>query len=448
MGEDISTITPLYMNIDSENQMDAYYVKIAYEFDGINSGISFGNNSYAYGTAIMSPMTQVSADVYRFESVSNTTVRTGQSFDVLQYLKDFTYTSSTEFSTTTPYDFRIIITLDSNLNFESSHRTQTTIEGTLGITIDLQPNVVLSDNVNQLVITNSYLNTNLESSVASADATVDITGENSYLQFVLNTTTPLYAEGTVQGTATVSNIGWNYVIATSASGTSMTITSQNIVDMSVNNTIDLDALLTNSPVGTYSSSVSSIVAIMVMNYSKNGSDFLPISNLQANITYNISWRLCCVTGDTEISVGYNGEIKLAEDIKAGDYLLTMNMTTGQYELDQVQEVIVRTRYFVNTITLVDGTILRITSDHPILTDEGWKCCDYESSSYDIYPEVLLQEDLQVGDKVKTQNGYVEIASIEEIYYTSGITVYTFKMTNNKNFFADNILVHNPPVCPF
>ena len=59
-----------------------------------------------------------------------------------------------------------------------------------------------------------------------------------------------------------------------------------------------------------------------------------------------------------------------------------------------------------------------------------------------------KEDLKVGDKVLTANGYVEVAEIDKVQYEEGITVYTFEIEKNHNFFVNNILVHNPTPCPF
>ena len=146
-----------------------------------------------------------------------------------------------------------------------------------------------------------------------------------------------------------------------------------------------------------------------------------------------------------MSVGFNGETKLANAIEVGDKVLTMNTTTGELALESITKVIVVTRYSLATVRLKDGSVLNLTPDHPILTSTGWAICG-TSTPYDVSPDVLRDTPLAVGDMVKTLNGYVEVESIDLMTTTRGITVYSYSVENNHNFFAGGILIHNIP-CP-
>ena len=182
---------------------------------------------------------------------------------------------------------------------------------------------------------------------------------------------------------------------------------------------------------------------LVLYYSFNNIDFIDL-NKSISITLNyqdMGEPKCCVTGDTEISTGLNGETMLAQDLRAGNYVLTMDTMTNALSLQKVTDIIVVTRDSIATVKLKDGSVLKLTPDHPILTQSGWATCTGEST-YDVTPDALRDTPLKVGDLVKTQTGYAEVESIEIETLVEPITVYNFKVENNNNFFASGILLHS------
>ena len=180
-------------------------------------------------------------------------------------------------------------------------------------------------------------------------------------------------------------------------------------------------------------------------YSNGGKDF---SLLDDQIAFSIDYSEytgspspCCVTRDTAISTGLYGETMLAEKLQVGNYVLTLDTATNQLSRQKITNVIVVTRDTIATVKLKDGSVLKLTPDHPILTKTGWAVCEGESG-YDVSPDVMRETPLQVGDFVKTQTGYVEVESIAIETLREGITVYNFKVENNNNFFASGILLHS------
>jgi len=150
---------------------------------------------------------------------------------------------------------------------------------------------------------------------------------------------------------------------------------------------------------------------------------------------------CCVIGDTEISTGLNGETMLAQELQAGEYVLSLDTTTNTLSLQKITKIIVVKRDKIAIIKLKDGSVLKLTPDHPILTSTGWATCADESG-YNVSPDAMRETPLQVGDFVKTQTGYVEVDSITIETLSESITVYNFKVENNNNFFASGILLHD------
>ena len=172
--------------------------------------------------------------------------------------------------------------------------------------------------------------------------------------------------------------------------------------------------------------------------SNNGTIF---GEVTFNAIFNRSVVDCCVSGDTLVKTGLDGQTKRADELKVGDKVITFNEITGEMEEDEILNVIRKIRDRIYNVELVDGTILRITGDHPIFTNRGWVACDNSSSNYDI-DGIQEKKDLQIGDKVKTEKGFVEVSNITYDDYQNGFEVFTFTIRNNHNFFANGIMVHN------
>ena len=85
-----------------------------------------------------------------------------------------------------------------------------------------------------------------------------------------------------------------------------------------------------------------------------------------------------------------------------------------------------------------------TPEHPVFTQDGWKA-PRMSDTIIAYPhlESIMVGDLQVGDKILTEQGdYVTVETIEWHKDEEEQQVFNFILDGNNTYFADGLLVHN------
>ena len=159
----------------------------------------------------------------------------------------------------------------------------------------------------------------------------------------------------------------------------------------------------------------------------------------------IAWEqfsdyVCCVYEDTLITLA-DGTTKRADEIEVGDKIQSYNFETGKIEIDTILGITNPNRKELVTITFKDGTNIKLTNDHPLYTELGWKCYDKDLGEI-AYSELGIVGEFTVGDKLFSINKYFdkEISSISfEENETNGFNTYQFKVEKNKNFFANGIL---------
>ncbi len=133
----------------------------------------------------------------------------------------------------------------------------------------------------------------------------------------------------------------------------------------------------------------------------------------------------CVTRDTEILVDLSGRAMRADEIRKNDAIIGMTLTGPR--LFKVRAVyILKDVKNVYKVSLSDGTSVKITPNHPVLTPEG-----YKAINNDLYPV------LAINDTVLKYNKNVTVTSIEVIDYND--TVYNF-LTELDNYIADGVVV--------
>ena len=175
------------------------------------------------------------------------------------------------------------------------------------------------------------------------------------------------------------------------------------------------------------------------------------SHVANGYSYGQYGRSCCVTGDTLIAMA-DGSQKRIDEIVVGDEILSYNMETGEVEVDYVDALIVKYRDIKVTITFTDGTIIKVSDDHPLLTTLGWKCWDPEHGAQ-VYESIgVCDETFAIGDKLLTlkelEGMYLAefnktIASIDFEHYTDEpYTMYTLRTRNNHTYFSAGVLSHN------
>lgn len=148
---------------------------------------------------------------------------------------------------------------------------------------------------------------------------------------------------------------------------------------------------------------------------------------------------CCVDCETEITMA-NGTTKKAKDVQIGDEVMSFNELTKTFEKTTIEATITPYRSRIIEITFEDGTILKITDDHPMLSTRGWICYDPEFGQSSYSSLGISDEAVRVGDEIVSENGTKTIASINVIEFEEPTLVYTFKLANGQAFIANGNIV--------
>jgi hypothetical protein len=146
----------------------------------------------------------------------------------------------------------------------------------------------------------------------------------------------------------------------------------------------------------------------------------------------------CFIAGTKITMA-DGTLKNIENIKVGDKV------KGHKE--------------DNTVIKLDPTLLGerklysfnnnkhhfFTSEHPFMTEEGWKSIKPEKTKerdgVELYDQ--LKGELKVGDKLVTDNGPIEITDIKSKEMNNPeMPLYNFNVSNDNSYIADDYVVHN------
>ena len=160
-GVGADTIAPYYMSFSSnQTGVSDYYVKLIYQFDGLDAskiqGINMGTSALAFGAKYMSAPTLVSGSTYKFESVSvagassltHDKISAGQTFDLLQFMRNLSITFTEEEYSATSLNFSITTIVDLGDSFASSHKAQAVISGKVGYENYFVKDIaILSDNL-------------------------------------------------------------------------------------------------------------------------------------------------------------------------------------------------------------------------------------------------------------------------------------------------------------
>jgi len=146
----------------------------------------------------------------------------------------------------------------------------------------------------------------------------------------------------------------------------------------------------------------------------------------------------CFIAGTKVTMA-DGTFKNIEDVKVGDKV------KGHKE--------------ENTVIKLDPTLLAdrklysfnnnehyfFTSEHPFMTEEGWKSIKPEKTKerdgVELYDQ--LKGELKVGDKLVTDNGPVEVKDIKSKEMNNPeMPLYNFNVSNDNSYIADDYVVHN------
>ena len=135
----------------------------------------------------------------------------------------------------------------------------------------------------------------------------------------------------------------------------------------------------------------------------------------------------------------DGTLKNIEDVKVGDKVKGHKEDNEVIKLDPTS-LGDRKLYSFN-----DNEHYFFTSEHPFMTEEGWKSIKPEKTKerdgVELYEQ--LKGELKVGDKLITDNGLVEITNIDSKEMNSPeMSLYNFNVSNDNSYIADGYIVHN------
>ena len=156
-------------------------------------------------------------------------------------------------------------------------------------------------------------------------------------------------------------------------------------------------------------------------------------NIVEGEEYNVSYAEC-VYPNSKILISKEGNSVEAKNMVEGDDIAYYDFKLEEVRIGKVQQIFIHKQAtsFVK-YEFEDGTYLEATDYHPVYTKQGWKSLTQRNG----YPIP------QVGDEVKTQNGWKKIVNIEKF---EGLEdCYDFKIINEEgeqinNYFANDTLV--------
>jgi|GEM_PF-2325036 len=145
----------------------------------------------------------------------------------------------------------------------------------------------------------------------------------------------------------------------------------------------------------------------------------------------------CFVKGTKILMS-DGSQQNIEDVKPGDKVRGFDGKKQTTETVIVMDAPIRDHHY--NVTLADGTVLGVTDEHPLYTDQGWKAINPAHTAKE--NPTLKVKQLVVGDKVlKSSGAYIEIVSMD--YKPGAVQAYNLKqVSGNNDFYANGVLAHN------
>ena len=146
----------------------------------------------------------------------------------------------------------------------------------------------------------------------------------------------------------------------------------------------------------------------------------------------------CFIAGTKVTMA-DGTLKNIENVKVGDKVKGHKEENTVIKLDPTL-LADRKLYSFN-----DNEHYFFTSEHPFMTEEGWKSIKPEKTKerdgVELYDQ--LKGELKVGDKLVTDNGPVEVKDIKSKEMNNPeMPLYNFNVSNDNSYIADDYVVHN------
>lgn len=134
-------------------------------------------------------------------------------------------------------------------------------------------------------------------------------------------------------------------------------------------------------------------------------------------TESKTWHLC-LTGDTEVKTPQG--IILLKDIQIGEQVVSLNLDTTQFEIDQVSHFFMTGTNKVYEITLSTGEKIKATASHKFYSTEGWLTVSELTKKHGIKLCIYEYQTTQFNPRISTR-GYEYEQNISEKSKTSRIT---------------------------
>jgi hypothetical protein len=146
----------------------------------------------------------------------------------------------------------------------------------------------------------------------------------------------------------------------------------------------------------------------------------------------------CFIAGTKVTMS-DGTIKNIENIVVGDKVKGHKEDNTVIKLDPTL-LADRKLYSFN-----DNEHYFFTSEHPFMTEEGWKSVKPEKTKerdgVELYNQ--LKGELKIGDKLITEDGLIEIKEIKSKEINNpDMPLYNFNVSNDNSYVADKYIVHN------
>ena len=131
-----------------------------------------------------------------------------------------------------------------------------------------------------------------------------------------------------------------------------------------------------------------------------------------------------------------------EDVKIGDFVFGLNGINKVVGYDRPMLIIDKIRE--GNLYGFNGLDKFITSEHPVMTKQGWKAIDQINAvRVDPHLDKILIGNLNIGDEVLCEDGsYTTINSIEKYEDQPQQELYNLLLDGDHTFYVNDLLVHN------
>lgn len=138
----------------------------------------------------------------------------------------------------------------------------------------------------------------------------------------------------------------------------------------------------------------------------------------------------------------NGKQVAIEDVEVGDVVLGQNGDNQVIAHDRPQLIIPDVRD--GTLYGFNGGDKFITSEHPVMTKDGWKAIDQDKAKkFEPHLSEILVGNLAVGDEILILDGsYLTLDSIETYKDQPQQQLYNLMLDGDHTYYVNGLLVHN------